>query len=205
VALGRPLDTVPAPLIPPVAMWLERSRGLSVAEIGSMRALMTGLGPAVVFEYLRSVRSVQAVKVWPIDQKDRMFRSPVGAGALPLYGWERLEDVTADVASVVEGELDMHALRSVGIELVVSVPDGARTRITPALLAPLARFRRVVVAVDADQEGDGLAHRLGEALGSGRCRRVRFGQHKDANEALLAGWGREEFRRVLAGAAAEGA
>ena len=51
---------------------------------------------------------------------------------------------------VVEGELDVHALRAVGIGPVVSVPDGSGSRLTPELLSPLSPFREVIIATDAD-------------------------------------------------------
>ncbi len=202
---GRPMMTLPAPCLPPVAVWLERERGICAAEIGNMRAVTTNAGPAVAFPYLRPDSSVLAVKVRPIDCKDRMFRSPAGAGALPLYRAEHLSEAATDTAKIVEGELDTHVLHSEGVEAVVSVPDGAKTRITPALIAPLARFTRVLVAVDADPEGDALARRLALALGPARCRRLTFGRHKDANDALRAGWRREDFEHALSSAGVEAA
>lgn len=158
-----------------------------------MYAARTSNGPAMAFRYADAL-----VKVRAIADKSHMFWSPAGAGARPLYGWERLADVAGLEVAMVEGELDLHSLRAVDVANVVSVPDGAHTRLTPALLAPLERFARVVLAVDADQEGEGLAQRLAEALGPARCRRVRFGAHKDANDALRAGWRREDFLRAMA-------
>ena len=123
-----------------------------------------------------------------------MTASPAGTASV-LYGLDSLDTAPPDQVVVTEGELDAHALRSVRLGAVVSVPDGSATRLTDALLAPLARFRVVLLATDGDVPGDVLAARLAVALGTARCRRVRFVEGdrtlKDANEALRAGWTRE--------------
>lgn len=187
---GTPIPNGSAALVPHLAMELER-RGLRRELYG-----MYGARPdLMVFRYQDTL-----VKARSID-KSRMFWSPAGAGARPLYGLRRVAELSCQHVAIVEGELDLHSLREVGIENVVSVPDGSHTRLTPALLAPLERFAGVVLAVDADTEGEGLAQRLAEALGPARCRRVRFAGFKDANDALRAGWRREDFMRALASAA----
>jgi 5S rRNA maturation endonuclease (ribonuclease M5) len=66
---------------------------------------------------------------------------------------------------VVDGELDPHALRATGVGPVVSVPDGAGSRLSADLLRQLAGFRRILIATDADAPGDDLAARLGRDLG----------------------------------------
>jgi len=196
--VGQPIQTISAVLEPWVAEFLKR-RGLG-GQAPGMYAARTSSGPALAFRYPRPGGDM-VVKVRNVADKSRQFCSPTGAGPRPLYGWHRLADITSnDEVSIVEGELDLHSFRAAGIYNVVSVPDGAHTRLTPALLAPLERFARVVLAVDADAEGEGLAQRLADALGPARCRRVRFAGHKDANDALRAGWRREDFMRALAGA-----
>lgn len=180
---GKPIPTVPAWDVPPVAQWLAEVRKIQVEEIRHMRAVeRTRSGPAVAFEY----GGGGACKIRPIDAKEGMFRSPAGYGALPLYGLQWYE-VGSRAAIIVEGELDVHVLRGVGIDQVVSVPDGARTRITPDLLAPIRHADVIHIATDNDPEGDGVALRLAAALGPERCVRVRFGNHKDANDYLRAG------------------
>lgn len=108
---------------------------------------------------------------------------------------------------VVEGDLDLHALRAVGIQAVVSVPDGAGLRLTPDLLRPLAGYERCLFATDAYDPGEELAGRLRQELGAARCRRVVFRDgdalFKDANDALKGGWTRERFEAVLKEPAAE--
>jgi 5S rRNA maturation endonuclease (ribonuclease M5) len=194
---GHPPRTIPANELPSVYDWLRKTRGISGEEISKMRALMTyNHGPAVAFPYLRRDRSVQAIKVRSIAKKSGMFTAPAGAGSLHLYGWDMLQG--GATAVVVEGELDVHSLWSVGVRNTVSVPHGARGILHNALLAPLGPYSDVAIAVDNDSEGNYLASRLTAALGEGRCRRVLFSGHKDANEALVAGWTREQFTAALA-------
>jgi hypothetical protein len=196
--IGNPMAAVAAPYVWPVARWLREDRRLSLREIADLRAVeWTAGGPAVAFSYFLPDGKLQALKVRPIGCKEQMFRSPAGAGHLGLYLGQHLGLLADDEVIVTEGELDAHALRSVGINHVVSVPDGARTRLTPALLAPLARFRRVGLAIDVDEEGGALAQRLVKALRPRQCQRVRFGCHKDAGDALRAGWEPADFERSL--------
>jgi DNA polymerase-1 len=120
-----------------------------------------------------------------------------------LYGAHDLP-ADADRVVIVEGELDLHALRAVGIAAAVSVPDGAGSKVSEALCAPIAAIRDIVIATDADAPGDDLAKRIAEQLGAARCRRARFVHRdrvfKDANDALRAGWARTEFDAAFAAA-----
>src|SRR5207237_9972776 len=96
---------------------------------------------------------------------------------------------------------DLPALRAGGVQAVVSVPAGAGSRLTADLLQPLAEYRQILIATDADDPGEELARRLRQEMGARRCRRVVFRDgdalFKDANDALKAGWTRERFESVL--------
>jgi Toprim domain len=194
------IQIVAAPLIPPVAEWLRTSRGLPATEIERMWAAYTKRGPAVVFRYLNRIGRVLYDKLRLVGGDKVFWRNPAG-GASALYGSIPLD---CRQVVVVEGEMDLHALRAAGIEGVVSVPDGAGSKLSDALLAPLADVTNVVIATDADAAGDELARRLTNALGAGRCRRARFADGdrilKDANDALRAGWDRPRFEAALAAA-----
>src|SRR5207249_4411124 len=151
----------------------------------------------VVFRYKNADGAVLYDKYRPVGNRKVFWRVPRGCPSA-LYGLEDLATADREQIIVVEGELDLHALRAVGIGPVVSVPDGCGSRLTRQLLAPLAPFRLVVIATDADPAGDTFAIKLATALGPERCRRVRFAMDdggKDANDALKAGWTRERFQR----------
>jgi hypothetical protein len=197
------LKIVTATLVPAVAAWLRSSRGLPAGEIEHMWAAETKRGPAVAFRYYDPRGRSLYDKFRLVGDEKVFWRRPAGASGA-LYGLPGLS-ADAERLAIVEGELDLHALRAAGVDGVLSVPDGAGSKISDALLAPLAAVSDVVIATDADTAGDELARRLASALGPSRCRRARFTSagavFKDANDALRAGWGLADFEAALADAA----
>jgi hypothetical protein len=191
----------PAARVPPVAAWLRQVRALPDAEIGRLFGASTRTGAAVVFRYADSTGRFLYDKFRPLGDRKVFWRVPRGRPSA-LYGLADLAKAGGrHRAIVVEGELDLHALRAVGIHGVVSVPDGAGSRLSPELLRPLDGYERILIATDADDPGEELARRLRQELGAKRCRRVVFRDgdalFKDANDALKAGWTRERFEAVL--------
>jgi hypothetical protein len=189
----------PAPEIPPVLMWMCQSRRLPKEEAARVLAVETREGPAVVFRYVDRAGHHLYDKYRTIREK-RFWRLPRGATAV-LYGLDRIEP---GQCVLVEGELDAHALRAVGVRSVVSLPDGANTRLTDALLAPLADAPEILIATDGDGPGDKVATLLSKRLGPQRCRRVLFEWSgktaKDANDALMQGWPADALVASLAAA-----
>jgi 5S rRNA maturation endonuclease (ribonuclease M5) len=194
---------VPAHQLPPLAEWLRNTRGLTDAEIGRLFGATTRKGVAVVFRY-RDVDGRLLYEKFRLSGDRKVFwRVPRGAPSV-LYGLEELEQSDRSQVVIVEGELDLHALSCAGVAGVVSVPDGAGSRVAPELLSPLADYKEVLIATDADGPGDTLARRLSETLGASRCARVVFRDgdtiFKDANDALRAGWSRADFEAALSSA-----
>jgi len=194
---------VAAPQIAGAARWLKGARSLPDAEVARMFASDTRGGPAIVFRYFDQTGRVLYDKFRPIGDRKVFWRVPRGRPSA-LYGLAEVPKSGGARMIVVEGELDLHALHALGVGPVVSVPDGAGSRLTGELLHPLAGFRQVLIATDADGPGDELAARLGRELGPERCRRVRLvdglNTFKDANDALRAGWTRDRFEAALAAA-----
>jgi hypothetical protein len=197
------LRILAAPLVPPVAEWLRSSRALTDIEIDRMWATETKRGPAVVFRYADAKGRALYNKFRLVGGEKTFWRRPAGQDAV-LYGLP-IAPAAARRVVIVEGELDLHALRAAGVaEAVVSVPDGAGSKLSNALLAPLSAIPDIVIAADADAAGDKLAQRLADALGPSRCRRARFmgagDVFKDANDALRAGWRLPHFDAAFAAA-----
>jgi len=194
---------IPAVDLGSAARWLKSARALPDAEVARMHAAEARGGTAIVFRYVDQSGHVLYDKFRPIGDRKVFWRVPRGQ-ASALYGLADVPKSGGARVIVVEGELDLHALRAVGVGPVVSVPDGAGSRLSSELLQPLAGFRQVLIATDADAPGDELAARLGRELGHERCRRVRLvddlNTFKDANDALRAGWTREQFEAALAAA-----
>lgn len=137
------------------------------------------------------------VKLRSVDDKHSQRVVPAGAPQRLFLG--HMLDPTKPVV-LTEGEFDATALVAVGVENVASVPNGAGTAVTPELLAPIGDAPTIYIATDNDAAGTELAHRLARGLGFPRCRRVTFGPHKDANDALMAGASPEHFAGWFAAA-----
>ncbi len=136
------------------------------------------------------------VKLRPLHDK-KFQRVPSGAPSL-LYNLHNLEPL--EPVLLTEGEFDVAALATVGIRNAVSVPGGNGTKVDSTLLAPLARSPQILIATDQDGAGDDLAQRLAQELGYDRCKRLYFGPHKDANDALIAGETHADFDRCISAA-----
>ena len=184
----------PARQVPRVERWLQDSRGFPESELAELFATEGPRGATVVFRYRDDRGRVLYDKYRALESK-RFWRRPTGTPSA-LYGLWRLPVARPERMVVVEGELDAHALWCLGID-AVSVPDGCGSRLASELLAPLAPFRQIILAVDSDPAGDELASRLATALHPERCLRARFQPHKDANDALRAGWQLEEFEKAI--------
>ena len=190
----------PAPQVPAVAEWLRQARALPAAEIARIFGAATRTGSAVVFRYKDGDGRFLYDKFRPIGDRKVFWRMPRGRPSA-LYGLGDLPKDDRERVVIVEGELDLHALHAVDLRAVVSVPDGAGSRLTTDLLRPLADFRQVLIATDADDPGEDLARHLRQELGSRRCRRIVFRDgdalFKDANDALKSGWTRDKFEAAM--------
>ncbi len=136
---------------------------------------------------------------------DKRFWQSKGAEKM-LYG---LNDVLGNnEIIIVEGELDKLALEEAGITNVVSVPDGAPSRVKEGDLpsaeedakysylwnsrAWLDQAVRIVIATDNDGPGDALAEELARRLGRERCWRVRWPLTKKDHDFVSASFGEDE-------------
>ncbi len=129
----------------------------------------------LVFVYRDSLGRPLYLKHRKADGSKRsMFRYPsrVESALFNLPELAALAD--NDEPMVVEGECDVAALYQVNVRGVVSVPDGAGSRITDALLAPLFRFPRILIGTDCDEDGERLACALVARLPHAQCRRVNW-------------------------------
>ncbi len=105
-----------------------------------------------------------------------------------LYGLDDVEGCEEII--IVEGEMDKLALEEAGFTNVVSVPDGAPSKVREGSLPSpeedkkysylwncrrvLDMASRVVLATDSDPPGQALAEELARRLGRERCWRVRW-------------------------------
>ena len=96
--------------------------------------------------------------------------------------------IDADEVWIVEGEFDALALSEVGIESVVSIPNGANDADDYWINSEpyLKDVKRFIIATDNDQKGIEVREKIAQRLGRYRCEFVEF-QNKDANDDLKSG------------------
>lgn len=96
-----------------------------------------------------------------------------------------------DWCVVVEGEMDALSLYDVGIQNVVSVPNGATlNRLNLDYLDNCIEYfedkQKIILATDSDEAGENLKQELIRRFGAEVCWMADFGIYKDANDLLIA-------------------
>jgi len=105
---------------------------------------------------------------------------------------------------IVEGEMDALSLFEAGIHNVVSVPNGATlNRLNLDYLDNCIEYfddkSKIILATDSDEAGQNLQQELIRRFGAEVCWLANFGEHKDANELIIA-HGRNALRDAIHGA-----
>lgn len=152
---------------------------------------------AIGFTYFRDNGAPAFVK-WRNIKTKAMRRMPTKAEmpapvVTPLFG-PRLD--TSQPVVLTEGELDCMTLAQLGLTNVASLANGASGWDSEWSIM-LANTPEIWCCYDNDEHGNAAAAKLVERFGAGRVLRVVFGDHKDANAALMAGWGEQDFRASL--------
>ena len=107
---------------------------------------------------------------------------------------------------IVEGEMDVLALHESGIKNAVSVPNGATVTgnnldYLDNCIDYFSDKEKIIIAVDSDEAGQALQAELIRRLGAEVCYTTKFGEAKDANEALTK-FGAEFVRNAIHNASA---
>lgn len=134
------------------------------------------------------------------------------------YGLDDIKEARAII--IVEGEINKLSMEEAGYKNCISVPDGARPKVSTKDLSPLEKDKkyeylwnfkeyfdqasRIILATDADEHGRALAGELARHLGPERCWRVTWPRKsetsnelcKDANEVLVC-LGRQALNEVI--------
>jgi len=124
-----------------------------------------------------------------VRTKDKKFSIVGDAKNMTLFGshlWSK-----GKILVICEGEIDAMSVSQMQNHKwpTVSLPNGAQSA-KRALLSNydyVTGFETVVLMFDNDEPGREAAIECAEALPIGLCKIANLGEHKDANEALLAG------------------
>lgn len=107
---------------------------------------------------------------------------------LVLYGAESLSEEKNRQVVIVEGELDVLAMRTYGyLNNVVSGTSGAAANWPDEWLDSLEEYQQFLISYDNDQAGDDGAFKLARKLGLYRSFRIVTNQFNDIGEALQKG------------------
>ena len=177
-----------------------RARGLDPQLALHMGVRSAPDGSAILFDY-RVKGQVHNTKI-----RRGKGNMPWAETGKPLVLWNLdclvAPPVPDEALIITEGEPDAIALVQCGFGRVVSVPNGAPTSPddrgdkrfaylyqegTDELLADIAKFGTVILAVDGDAKGQYLRDALAVRIGDEKCLWVKWPEGcKDANDALLA-------------------
>lgn len=187
------------------------SRGLD-AEVLRSHDVVDVQSDAVGFGYREpATRIACRVKIRALDRKAFWIepRPPEGCHARslgPLYLADRLKPAPRGVLGsvvITEGEADALSLKQAGLVNVVSLPDGAGCAARVDLEPLLSGYVLWLIATDADEDGDraakallSRASRMGATTGRVFWRKEGH-VHKDANDALVAGFTKDDFMRCI--------
>lgn len=161
---------------------------------------------AVGFPYFDADGLIVSAKIRSIESKAfTCWQSPPS-----FYGINRMQQ--GGDFWIVEGELDAIAMAEAGIN-AVSVPNGAPMKVVDGKITPEedSKFRflwaakdlidnakRIIIAADADTQGEALAEEIARRVGKDRCWRIHWPEGvKDANECLIK-LGKDELTKIVA-------
>jgi len=161
-----------------VAQYLMEERALNEESLQAYRVAANG--HYVAFPYFCDGELV-AVKYRRIhDKHDCKVKK---GDAMPLFGWQAIPADARQVV-IVEGEIDAIASWQMGYP-ALSVPNGAQShKWIEVDYGRLERFDTIYLWMDADEQGQASIDKIVDRLGPERCRVVRQGVGKDANDAL---------------------
>jgi hypothetical protein len=173
----------PLPGTPGQRYLVDRGIGLGVAVPARVAFCPDVYGrPAVVFPLHGRAGVVVAVNARHTDGRDDPKTHSVGDRSLGVFATANALAAALPLA-VVEGPMDALSLAACGVPAVAIVCTRA-----PHWLRTAAAFRRVLVGLDADTEGDKAAAVLRDELApfAASVERLRPPVGKDWNDALLA-------------------
>ena len=113
-----------------------------------------------------------------------------------LYRFDVISKAAGDTLIITEGEIDALSFQTAGFEAVTSIPDGAPSPGTKSYSTKfdflesaesiLGRYRKIILAMDADAAGNTAMVELARRIGPEKCYRVTYpSECKDANDTLM--------------------
>lgn len=188
----RPKDVNTTNLSDKVVDWFH-SRGISPQTLKNARIsdcvtdMPTKNGfkrrNAIMFNYYRDGELINV----KYRDGEKNFKLVSGAERI-FYNIDNIR--TSKICVITEGEIDCLSFMEIGIQDVVSVPNGSslKTVNLEYLDSAIEYFDNkdwIYLALDTDEAGLNTRKEFIRRLGSERCKIIEFGKYKDANEVLV--------------------
>lgn len=183
-----------------VVQWFFEQRGISEPTL--KKARITTATENFGGEYRTAIQFNYYYEGELVNVKSRSaskeFRLVSGARLVP-YNIDAIQQ--ADTIYWTEGEIDTLSLMEIGINEVISVPNGAQGLIwMDEIYEGWLEDKQHVLALDTDKKGTELRDELIRRLGAENCRLVTWDEDcKDANEELVR-YGRHKLLDCINGA-----
>ena len=137
----------------------------------------------IQFNYFRN-QELTNIKYRDAKKNFKLYKD----GEKILYNLDNIKG--KDTFYIVEGEIDVLSCMQVGIDNIISVPNGAtignnNLDYIDNCIDYFDAFKTLIIAVDNDQAGRKLAEDLIARFGVQNCKYIEWGKCKDANEYLL--------------------
>lgn len=138
----------------------------------------------IVIPFHDPTGTVVNMKFRSINTEKKQYRSCTGCPQV-LYSAHLTNKGNGDHIIIVEGEMDVIAMRCYGYFNVVSATTGAGTKWSDEFLDLIERYKSFSIFYDNDDAGNTGANNLAKKIGTYRSFRVKDDVFKDANEMLV--------------------
>jgi KaiC/GvpD/RAD55 family RecA-like ATPase/5S rRNA maturation endonuclease (ribonuclease M5) len=116
----------------------------------------------------------------PKDCKEKWLREAGGKSS--LFHDEVIDDYSYNEIFIAEAEMDAMSMYEAGIKNVVALTVGAKS-FKQFWRDRLARFDKIYICLDTDEDGQAGARKLAQELGMGRCYNIVLpDEYKDLND-----------------------
>jgi 5S rRNA maturation endonuclease (ribonuclease M5) len=162
----------------------QEKRGIpttTLKQYGVGMVVDSVLGACRTYSYV-DIETKDIVNVKYVNAKKQMRTE---SNAKKIYYGLQFLDFGKDVLHVVEGEDDCHALSSMGIDNVVSVPFGAGNY-SEGMGQINKKFKSIFILFDNDKAGQDGAQKFSHKAGVWKCKNVVL-PFKDVRDCLLNG------------------
>lgn len=169
--------------------WFYEERGIGEETLKRAKVGWSDKKSCVVFPYIMPGVGQIGFKFRGLPKK--IWQDKDGPEK-PYWLVDQLDPTLGSDLYIVEGELDALAMREAGIHNVVSVPGGGGNKRVPFVELCeewTDQFDRIILALDADQNGQIMQEELARVYGKDRCWQILWPADMNDANAVLQSYG----------------